>query len=160
MWCIRRKNERMQTDVWLTEADHQNRCPMCSAWIRPGAETCFACGFSSHPTQYSPVSSVWIDPAARGYQQVMPAQPNGNAPAPAATLPATRQRRRPPNPTTPLPPRAALERQQLRHRTEDLSEHAQVSAIWQYESPHYEVASSLPSLSLIAPSSRRSRSRR
>ncbi len=135
----------MQTDVWLNEAGNQNRCPMCSAPLNAESETCFACGFSSRPAPSSPISSVWIDPVARRSSNVLP----------APTM-ATRQRRRQPNPTTPIPQRpnahALYERQpqaRQERRTEDLREHAPV--IWQYESPNYEVASSLPSLSLIAP---------
>ena len=56
-----------------------------------------------------------------------------------------------PNPSTPIPPRssAATAYNRPTRRTEDLRE--QPPAIWQYESPNFEVASTLSSLSLLAP---------
>jgi hypothetical protein len=118
----------MQTDLWLTEASNQDRCPLCNAPLKPGSETCFACGFSSRASSMPRVVSVWIDPAAQGHYTV-----------------------RPQNPTTPIPPRVSgyPDYNRQGRRTEDLRGQAQV--IWQYESPHYDVASSLPSLSLLAP---------
>lgn len=68
-------------------------------------QTCYACGFSSE------TPSVWIDPTAHAYQQVMPS-----------------------------------------HTTRDLTPDPQeASPIWQYESPDFEAAGSLPMLSMFMP---------
>jgi hypothetical protein len=56
----------MQTDLWLTETNEFDKCPLCSKLLKRGTQTCYACGFSNE------TPSVWIDPTARAYQQVMP----------------------------------------------------------------------------------------
>ncbi len=97
----------MQTDLWLTETSEFDKCPLCSKLLKRGTQTCYACGFSNE------TPSVWIDPTARTYQQVMP--------SPA-------------------------------HTTRDLTPDPQASSpIWQYESPDFEAAGSLPMLSMFMP---------
>ncbi|MGH2496140.1 MAG: hypothetical protein ACRDIV_15710 [Ktedonobacteraceae bacterium] len=93
----------MQTDLWLTETSNHDMCPLCSKPLKRGAQTCFACGFSSK------APSVWIDPTVHAYQHVMP-----------------------------------------QHTTENLTPDPQAaSPVWQYESPNFEAAGSLPMLSLF-----------
>ncbi len=93
----------MQTDVWLTETSEFNKCPLCSKLLKRGTKTCYACGFSNE------TSSVWIDPTARAYQQIMPS-----------------------------------------HTTRDLTPDPQAAPpVWQYESPDFEAAGSLPMLSMF-----------
>jgi hypothetical protein len=78
---------------------------MCSKPLKRGAQTCFACGFSSD------APSVWIDPTVHAYQHIMP-----------------------------------------QSTTRDLTPDPQAaSPVWQYESPHFEAAGSLPMLSLFMP---------
>src|SRR5579859_507358 len=97
----------MQTDLWLTETSEFDKCPLCSKLLKRGTQTCYACGFSSE------TPSVWIDPTARAYQQVMPS---------------------------------------FSHTTRDLTPDPQASSpIWQYESPDFEAAGSLPMLSMFMP---------
>ena len=97
----------MQTDLWLTETRDYDKCPLCSKLLKRGTQTCYACGFSNEK------SSVWIDPTARAYQQIMSPSP---------------------------------------HTTRDLTPDPQAaSPIWQYESPDFEAAGSLPMLSMFVP---------
>src|ERR1700674_5434998 len=112
----------MQTDLWLTESSNFDQCPLCGRLLKRGSQTCYACGFSVNSPS---TAAVWIDPTVHAYQHVMPAQ-------------AGKQ----PNPTTPIPARAFQ-----RPTQQPLDS----SPIWQYESPHYEAAGSLPMLSLIVP---------
>ena len=95
----------MQTDLWLTETSDFDKCPLCSKLLKRGTQTCYACGFSNE------TPSVWIDPTARAYQQIMPS-----------------------------------------HTTRDLTPDPQASSpVWQYESPDFEAAGSLPMLSMFMP---------
>lgn len=95
----------MQTDLWLTETRDYDTCPLCSKLLKRGTQTCYACGFSNE------APSVWIDPNARAYQQVMSP-----------------------------------------HTTRDLTPDPQAaSPVWQYESPDFEAAGSLPMLSMFVP---------
>src|SRR5579859_3766940 len=97
----------MQTDLWLTETSEFDKCPLCSKLLKRGTQICYACGFSSE------TPSVWIDPTARAYQQVMPS---------------------------------------FSHTTRDLTPDPQAaSPVWQYESPDFEAAGSLPMLSMFMP---------
>lgn len=163
----------MQADLWLTETREEDRCPLCNSPLTPGANTCFACGFNNGPAhpysndrtrgtrrEAARNSAVWIDPAV----QMSPAQ---YAPAPA------RQPRARLNPAAPVPPRASAapasrspagqpksymmptaRPPQQRPRTTENLENRETpgnNRAWQYESPNYEAAGSLPILSLLAP---------
>jgi len=149
---------------------------MCSKLLRRGAGTCYACGFTLNPSPVFPTSAapatsaVWIDPAMHGYQYVMPHQ-SGGRPGRERIVPSTPQPRRQPDPTTPIPPRAsshpaqpgttrrfpasqyfANEGEQHHRTTGNLKGPVPAaSPIWQYESPDYEAAGSLPALSMFVP---------
>lgn len=124
---------------------------MCSTPLPRGAHSCFACGFSG---EHGAASSVWIDPARPAYQNVMPFH-TGEIPGP---IQAPRPSRRS-NPETPLPPRPPVKhpttgslRQgsaQVPHAASDASEQ-QAPPLWQYETPSYIAAGSLPMLSLLS----------
>lgn len=158
----------MQADLWLTETRKEDRCPLCNSPLTPGANTCFACGFNNEPARNS---SVWIDPAVQmspaRYAPAAVWQPRtpGSRPhtvtsvpprasAPDASRSPSRQPKSYVSPTArpPQPPQRRLrttENLENREVPGDTADNA--AAMWQYESPNYEAAGSLPILSLLAP---------
>ncbi len=113
----------MQTDAWLTETSHPDCCSLCSQPLPDGSNICPSCGFTGHEPARKPAS---------------PARPGPG---------------KQPNPITPIPARASA----LRTRSSLANQHAASPGAssehqdsgWQHDSPTYEVASSLSSLSLI-----------
>lgn len=117
----------MQTDTWLIETSHPERCPLCSRALERNSNVCLSCGFTAH------------EPVHASHQ---------NAPTPS---------HRHPNPITPIPARAsALRAQHPTSEAGQLSaqnppDHPdQVRGSgWQHNSHKYNAVSSLSSLSLI-----------
>jgi hypothetical protein len=126
----------MQTDTWLTGTPYPERCPLCSQPLPGNSNICPKCGFTAH-------------------EPVRPA---------SSALPQTSASRllRQPNPITPIPARASAQRAQsspgaLSRRVPNPDASGASLSVtpeqqfegWQHDSPGYEAASSLSSLSLI-----------
>ncbi len=157
-----------QTDTWLTEeTSGPERCPLCSKPLN-GSTACYSCGFSMKPPDGS---SVWIDPAVYG----SPLSSSGRRPSLSNEQDSTSlQPKKQPNPMTPIPPRASarpanaapgsaiIPKRSGTNQKDSVPgkgkqpEEASApvgaqkgSPVWQYESPNFQAASSLPSLSLL-----------
>lgn len=124
----------MQNDTWLTDTSHPDRCPLCSQSLPDGAASCPACGFAVSVPARASVSTTDVSTVKRA------------------------------NRSTPIPARASAQHIQpssltgvpSRHAAPSLRDNATHSSVahtpemgWQYESPNYEAASSLSTLSLI-----------
>ncbi len=99
----------MQTDIWLTEEiAYPEQCPLCNEPLKNGLTTCFSCGFS---TKSPTGTSVWIDPAVYGYPLSSSQRQSHQAPQQTGWRYArvVSQKRRHPNPITPIPPRASAQ---------------------------------------------------
>lgn len=161
----------MQTDIepdgfWLTVPTPSLQCPLCSKPMKDRSSICYSCGFSWEPVEGS---SVWIDPAVYPYHSSISRESEHVADIHRQTTEQEGQRhrlhRRQPNPITPIPPRASAQRpdgssaypltkarqpKNTRLLAQDSRNMPAPSpAIWQYESPNFEVGSSLPTLSLM-----------
>ncbi|HEY1354435.1 MAG TPA: hypothetical protein VGF67_32900, partial [Ktedonobacteraceae bacterium] len=119
----------MQTDTWLTDASHPDRCPLCSQSLAAGSNICPSCGFTAH-------------------------EPARGASAPVRALSA-----RQPGPLTPIPARASALRSQRAaggassrpgsSQPAPFSTASRQARGLRHDSPNYEAVSSLSSLSLI-----------
>lgn|GEM_PF-4160240 len=129
-----RKKKSMQNDTWLTDTSHPDRCPLCSQSLPDGAASCPACGFAVSVPARASASTTDVPTVKRA------------------------------NRSTPIPARASAQHIQpssstgasSRHATHSLPGNTAHSSVahapetgWQYESPNYEAASSLSTLSLI-----------
>lgn len=126
----------MQTDTWLTGIPYPDSCPLCSQPLASNSNICSACGFAAHELV------------------------RASTPIPRQADPGSLPGRS--NPITPIPPRASAWLAQsspggqfrrahapkLDRPSRDPKAQAR-SASWQHNSPRYEAASSLSSLSLI-----------
>ena len=125
------KTRCMQTDTWLTDVSHPDRCPLCSQPLTTGSNICPACGFASHEPARGPASATRTYTARRA------------------------------NPITPIPARAsALRGQKIAGGSPSRPTSSQAAGSfstsspeptsgWRHASRSYEAASSLSSLSLI-----------
>src|SRR5216683_2904844 len=144
----------MQTDAWLTDASHPDRCPLCSQPLAGGSNICPSCGFAAHEPVGKPATSL---PCGQEEQRSSDVH-NRNAEAASARPPVSRQS----NPSTPIPARASAQRARSKPGVIPRRSHASTGATpspaaqqgqkgagWRHESPGYEAVSSLSALSLI-----------
>lgn len=129
-----RKKKSMQNDTWLTDTSHPDRCPLCSQSLPDGAMSCPACGFAV---------SVPARASASTKDGLTVKRTNRSTPIPAR---ASAQHVQPLSSTGISPRHAAPS---LRNNTTHASAAHAPEAGWQHESPNYEAASSLSTLSLI-----------
>lgn len=114
---------------------HPDCCPLCSQPLAGNSNTCPSCGFTAHEPVRDPASPARPFSPARASKQ--------------------------PDPITPIPARASAQRPQSspgrpsRRSASSASSRPPDSSVgqrarnWQHNSPNYEAASSLSSLSLI-----------